>query len=564
MLSKNLRSKLYIPILRETPLDAAIPSHQLLVRAGFMRRCSLGIYSILPLGERVLEKIEALIDAEMAAIDCSKVRLPVVQPAELWRTTGRWESTGAELMRMKDRRGDDLCLGPTHEEVVTDMVARDMQSYRDLPVRLYQVGTKFRDEVRPRFGLMRGREFTMKDAYTFDANRDDAVGTFHAMEGAYHALLGKMFDAQYVAVDADAGNIGSAGSLSREFQVLAAVGEDALLRCATCDYAANQEKASGAVAAGGEAGAEVDVVVLEAASDDDTDDVVAAVVVPAGREPNKLKLAGHVDDALADARAASDPRAALIAAAERGAALRVLIDANAGRTAAAQDAVLSCLRGDGSGDGGGDGGVAWVDAACASATVEGDFLLAEAGDGCATAGCGGQLAEHRGIEVGHVFLLGSKYADALGARFTDASGKSCPVEMGCFGLGVSRMMAALIEMEGGHDEHGIVWPEVVAPYRAIVVAAKKSLREGATALHATLRDVEDEVLLDDRWGERLGGKLKEAELIGYPFVIVLGRAWEQSGGTIVELQQRAAGRSIPSREVSVDELTALLGKQPII
>ncbi|RLO12734.1 hypothetical protein DYB28_015317, partial [Aphanomyces astaci] len=522
--SYALRSSIFIPTTREVPADAAIPSHQLLLRAGFMRKSSNGIYMMLPLALRSLAKLEAIIDTHMHAIGCSKLSMPNLLHSDLWKETGRWDSSGPELFRVHDRRDVAHCLGPTHEEVFTSLVASTVTSPKALPLRLYQIGRKFRDEIRPRFGLLRAKEFIMKDAYTFDVDRRGAEVTYNLMVQAYHAILSEL-DVPIVQVEADTGNIG--GSLSHEFHVLSGFGEDAILSCGTCDYAANVEKARGVVGGGGSTPTtladvlahdndDVAVTYFQATAADSTKRVLA-VLSPAGRHVNVLSLKPHgVDvDTLTPLPAicgdiASRP-------------VQYFVDSAVSVDGLPTDAIV------------------------------GEFRQAKEHDGCPSCS-NGTLVEKRGIEVGHVFYLGDKYSKILKANYVDASNKVQSMEMGCYGMGVTRLLAATVESL--HDTHGIVWPQAIVPYRAVVVGlAKKEdddVAVAAKAIAGTLATVwPDDVVLDDRWGERPGLKLTEAELIGYTWRVVVGKRFASEG--LVEVLHRP---TMQMNHVLVDNVQA--------
>lgn len=443
-----LRSRLFAPI-RDEPRDAHVASHRLLVRAGYVHQTDAGIYAFLPLGQRVLEKLVAVIDEEMAAVGGQKTSLPLLMSSELWRKTGRWESTGPELMRLQDRRGSDFCLAPTQEELYTAIVAAAASSHRDLPLFLYQIGRKYRDEARPRHGLLRSREFTMKDLYSFHATREDALEAYEQMRAAYERVFARV-GLPTVQVSADAGNIG--GSLTHEFHVVADAGEDSLLHCGACGYAANAEKAasrpapetslpdgfSAAVAAAAEANGTVGDLAAAVAG------LAATVVTPdPGRatagDATPVVVWAHVErtvNPLALASALGDQWHVLkggpVAAAARAAPI--------GDVAHVLDSSVSDALG--------------ALAACgADVRAAGQVTTARAGDGCASEGCGGELAQSRGIEVGQIFHLGTKYSEALGASVRGADQAQTSVEMGCYGLGVSRMLAAAVELH--HDDRGI-------------------------------------------------------------------------------------------------------------
>jgi prolyl-tRNA synthetase len=559
------RSQLFLPIIKDVPADAEVISHQLMLRAGLIRRVAAGIYAYLPLGHRVIHKVSHIIRQEMNRAGGQELLLPALQPAELWQESGRWPVYGQELMRLKDRHQRDFCLGPTHEEVITDLVRRDIRSYRQLPLRLYQIQTKFRDEIRPRFGLMRGREFIMKDAYSFD--RDDAGAdlSYRYMYDAYGAIFARC-GLQYSAVEAESGAIG--GSYSQEFMVLADTGEDAIAVCGGCGYAANVERAEIAanpiappqgtpqglervetpgkttvteVAAylGVSAQAVVKTLLFEA------DGQVIGVLVRGDRQVNAAKVAKHLQAGelrLADRatveRVTGGPEGFSGPVGLRGVPLLADHEVRGLRNLVV--------------------GANAPDAHYVNADSERDFSveryldvrLVSADDPCAR--CGTPLRLVRGIEVGHVFKLGTKYSAAMGATYLDADGKAHPVVMGCYGIGVGRTAAAAIEQH--HDADGMIWPLPIAPLHVTVVPvniADSHSWETAQAIHDGLEAAGVEVLLDDR-DERAGVKFKDADLLGLPLRVTIGRALAQGE---VELTARRGRRTT---KVRVEEVVPRL------
>lgn len=495
------RSDVFAPTMPLAPKDAGIKSHEWLLRAGFVRKTGHGLYAALPLATRSLAKIEAIIDDELGRAGAQKLQMPLLLDAALWRKTGRWESTGPELFRLADRRGVDHCLAPTAEEPFTDLVAGALASYRDLPVRLYQTARKYRDEVRPRFGLMRAREFTMCDLYTFDRSADEARATYAAVRACYARIFTRA-GLPFVCADADTGNIG--GSHSHEYHIVADAGEDALLVCPACSYAANVEKATAQRAhAQADSNAPLAVTPFRGA-------------------------AGAVVHAVAG-------QAVLINAAKLTALARVGALQPAGAPRPTERAALASLA-----------GRVVVDSAVAAAAppgaAHGDLHTAQAGDACAACAASAALQARRGIEVGHAFLLGTLYSRALGATFRDPAqpASPTPVEMGCFGIGVSRLLAAAAERTC--DADGLRWPLPLAPYAAIVVAPPASSSDAATA--AATRAVYDElaalrpgdVLLDER-ESALGARVREATMQGFPLVVTLGRAWREAGSVDVAVRR---------------------------
>jgi prolyl-tRNA synthetase len=512
------RTQMFMPTLRETPAEAALPSHRLLLRGGYIRQTSLGVYNYLPLAVRVLDKLEHLIDGAMKSVEPmgQKVSMPLLLGRESWDKTNRWQTTGEELFRLQDRHGSDYCLGPTHEEVVTELVAQNVFSYKDLPLCLYQVGRKYRDERRPRYGLMRSREFIMKDMYSFDTTEEGAARTYQSVRQAYHQFFTSL-GLPFTEVKADTGNIG--GNLSHEFQILAAVGEDDLLTCDNdkCGYAANVEAAVSSLSHAGEAGEyayfeATDIEWLSGCVPEEGRPMpMVRVLVPQGRAVNPIKLlkewAPTVDGQCMFRVSAMAPvdgtdRAVDTADTIIDVSLRKVVDI--------------------------DEGVRVLDVAT---SAPGDRCNA-----CET----GVLVGSKGIEVGHIFYLGSKYSSTLGATFTDSNGRPAVAQMGCYGMGVSRIFAAAVEANHlGDNDDRIRWPESIAPYRVVVLTAgkQKNLREAATALadrlsqHPQLRG---EVVLDDRWKDSPGMKMKEALLWGAPNMIVVGRQFVQDGTVEVE------------------------------
>jgi len=529
-------SRLFVPTLREDPAEAEVISHKLMVRAGLIRKLASGIYTYLPLGLRVLRKVENIIREEMNRAGAQEILMPAVQPGELWEESGRWEVYGKELLRFKDRHARDYCLAPTHEEVVTDLVRREVRSYRDMPLNFYQIQTKFRDEIRPRFGLMRGREFGMKDAYSFDADEAGAERSYHAMFEAYTRIF-KRCGLDFTPVEADSGAIG--GSFSHEFMVLAETGEDAIVNCPGCGYAANTEKAE--LTPPAEAPASRDDVrsrekvltenmrtveevtaFLNVRSRDliktliyQTDDGPLAVLVRGDHEVNEIKLKnilGGLKSELAGPDLIEQSTGAPV-----GFAGPVGLDAR----------ILA------------DYGVKTLAQAVAGAneadyhftnlvperdfTVDGyyDLRVAQAGDSCPR--CGAGLDIKRGIEVGHVFKLGTKYSQAMQATFLDAQGKDRLIVMGCYGIGTGRTAAAAVEQN--HDDSGIIWPIPLAPFEVVVLPLQirdEDVRRAAEDLYRALLDLGLDVLLDDR-DERAGVKFKDADLIGIPLRLAVSR-----------------------------------------
>jgi len=542
-------TRLHAPTLRETPKDAEVISHQLLVRGGYIRKLAAGIYDFLPLAQRVLHKINRIVRDEMDRAGAQEVLLPAVQPAEIWQESGRWAKYGPELLRMQDRKGGEFCLGPTHEEVVVDLVRRDVRSWRALPLNLYQIQTKFRDEIRPRAGLMRGREFIMKDAYSFDTDDEAANASYDAMFAAYQRIFTRC-GLDFRPVEADTGAIG--GSRSHEFQVLADSGEDAIVGCLTCDYAANVEQAELEAPDGhpASAGPAIETVstpdkrTIAEVSDFlglgadrfiktlivNADGALHAVLVRGDHELNEIKLAKLLG---ADAvELADDARTVAATGAPVGFAGPVGLG---GVESIIADHAVRGMRDAVVGANAGDAHHVHVDEGRDfQAARFADLRLAVDGDACPR--CAGPLKGYRGIEVGHVFFLGTKYSEAMRCNYLDEHSKEKPMVMGCYGIGITRIMAAAIEQN--HDDKGIVWPRAIAPYQVAILPLqmnKSDVVQAAEAIYDRLTDAGFEVLLDDR-KERAGAKFADAELIGTPLRIAIGGRGLKEG--IVELKVR--------------------------
>jgi prolyl-tRNA synthetase len=534
-------SQYFINTLREVPADADVISQKLMMRAGMIRKVAAGIYTYLPLGLRSMQKLEAIVREEMGRAGAIELSMPTIQPAELWVESKRWELYGKELLRVKDRHERDFVYAPTAEEVITDTVRDAINSYRLLPVNLYQIQTKFRDEVRPRFGLMRGREFVMKDAYSFHATKESLDEIYEKMRAAYTAIFNRCA-LDHVAVDADTGNIG--GSASHEFMVLAQSGEDAVVSCPSCSYGANVEKATSKFYsdASRDNGVEPDPAPMTELApihtpgtqsiDDvgkflgkptselvktlvfDTDKGCVMVLVRGDREGNEVKIKNHLGatflEMMPDTRFAEQTGGPVGYCGPVGTkAKRVLADI--------------ALKGQ----------VNWVvggnkaDTHLAGANPGrdfpepeyGDFTTVFAGDPCPR--CSTALEIHRGIEVGHVFKLGTKYSQPMNCTFLDETGARQPMIMGCYGLGIGRTVAAAIEQS--HDDDGIIWPMPIAPFEVVVtqIGKEEIVRDTAADIYRQLRDAGIDVLLDDR-DERPGVKFKDADLIGFPLRIGIG------------------------------------------
>ncbi len=527
-------SRYFINTLREVPADADVISQKLMMRAGLIRKVAAGIYTYLPLGLRSIQKLETIVRQEMTRAGSTELLMPAIQPAELWMESKRWQQYGKELLRIRDRHDRDFVFGPTHEEVITDTVRDTINSYRQLPVNLYQIQTKFRDEVRPRFGLMRGREFIMKDAYSFHSSRESLDEAYDAMRDAYSRIFHRCA-LDHVPVEADTGNIG--GSASHEFMVLAQSGEDAVVSCPNCRYGANVEKATSKFfddevePAPSEATVELHTPGTQSIDDVgrflgkptsqlvktlvfDTDLGAVMVLVRGDREGNEIKIKNHV----------GAQRLELIAESR-------FEEATGGVIGYCGPVGTKCARV--VADYSLKGRKRWIVGANRKdhhldyAVPGRDFPEPEyadvttvfAGDLCVR--CGTALEIYRGIEVGHIFKLGTKYSEAMHCEYLDESGKRAPMIMGCYGLGIGRTVAAAVEQS--HDDDGIIWPMPIAPFEVIVTILGKE-----ETVHAAANDVYEkllaagvDVLLDDR-DERPGVKFKDADLIGFPLRIAVG------------------------------------------
>jgi prolyl-tRNA synthetase len=548
-------SKMFVPTLKEDPADAEVASHRLMLRAGLIRKLTAGVYSYLPLGYRSLRKVEQIVREEMDAAGGQEVLLPAVQPSELWVESGRWDVYGKELLRFQDRHGRYCCLGPTHEEVITDLVRGEIRSYRDVPLNLYQIQTKFRDETRPRFGLMRGREFIMKDGYSFDADEQAADKTYELMWNAYSAIF-RRCGLRFRAVEADSGPIG--GSHSHEFMVLADTGEDVIVTCDSCEYAANLEKAEIRVPSGDKpAQSRKSPKRVETPGMRTIDDVAAflkiepadliktlvlkadhkpvAVLIRGDHELNEIKVKNYLG--VAELELADEETIREVTGGPLGFSGPVGLD---GITILADHAVGS-LSSAVVGANARDFHVVDVRPGKDFSVADyGDFREAREEDGCPR--CPGKLRLMRGIEVGHVFKLGRKYSEPMHAAFLDKDGKERPLIMGCYGIGVSRTVAAAIEQN--HDEEGIIFPPAIAPVAAIVtpVGAKdRVVQDTGEQIYQRLWEHGVDALLDDR-DERPGIKFKDADLIGIPFRVTVGKKALASGN--VELRNRKSGETL--------------------
>jgi len=562
MLAGMKYSNCFVPTLRDVPADAEVISHQLLLRAGYIRRVTSGVYDYLPLALRVIRRLEAIIREELEKAGAQELLMPMVQPTELWEKSERLAKYGPELLRFKDRHGHESCLGPTHEEVICDLMSRELRSYKQLPINLYQIQNKFRDEIRPRFGLMRGREFIMKDAYSFHADDESLMAEYRNMFDTYTRIFERL-GLHFRPVEADTGSIG--GSDSHEFHVLADSGEDLIAHCQACDYAANVEKAVSTRSAA--EGVEAAMAELSTPSITTAEEVAAFAGIDASLLIKTLiyRVAGGASDG------------AIVAACVRGddqlQEVKLIHALDADSVEMASDTEIADI-----------GGIAgfvgpvglhaplYIDAELAGAcgmvagankrdlhltgvNVERDIQSAHiidlretrAGDRCAR--CGGEMALSRGIEVGQVFALGRRYTEPMEVVFQNQQGKRDVATMGCYGIGVSRLMAAVVEQ--CHDDGGIAWPDALAPYSVILVSMGKSeaVYEASETVYHQLQEAGIDVLWDER-NERPGVKFKDAELIGIPLQLVIGDRGLKQG--VVEFGRRGSERG----EIAMDGILA--------
>lgn len=557
-------SQFLIATQKETPADAEVISHQLMLRAGLVRKLAAGLYTWLPLGLRVLRKVEAIVREEMEASGAQEVSMPVVQPAELWQESGRWEQYGPELLRIQDRHQRDFCLGPTHEEVITSLVRDEIKSYKQLPLNLYQIQTKVRDEIRPRFGIMRSREFLMKDAYSFHANQASLEDTYQVMFNAYSTIFTRL-GLKFRPVIADTGSIG--GNASHEFHVLASSGEDAIAFSDSSDYAANVEMAEAIAPATGRKApaaqlqkvATPGVRTIEELADflsiatahtvktlivaGEEEGTLAALVLRGDHQLNTIK-AEKVPGVAAPLQMASEEQVRAACNAGFGSLgpveldIPVIVDHSA-----AQLSDFACGANE---DEQHLTGVNWV-RDCPLGQVA-DLRDVVAGDPSPDGT--GQLQIARGIEVGHIFQLGTKYSEAMNAKVLNENGKNITVSMGCYGIGVSRIVAAAIEQN--HDESGIIWPDAMAPFQLAIVPLNMHKSEVvahcAEELYRQLRAAGVEVLLDDR-NERPGVKFADMELTGIPHRIVIGDRALADGNIEYKSRRGEASQLVPKDDI---------------
>lgn len=550
-------SKLYAPTLREVPAEAEVVSHQLMLRAGFMRKAAGGIYTYLPLAWRVLKKIERIVREEMDAKGSQELLMPIVQPAEIWQESGRWDVYGAEMFRLQDRHNRCFCLGPTHEEMVTTLIRGDVRSYRQLPLSVYQIQNKYRDERRPRFGLMRGREFIMKDAYSFDRDEAGLDKSYQDMYDAYTNIFARC-GLNFRPVEADSGAIGGSGS--HEFMVIADSGEAEIVFCTSCDYAANVEKAELFPL---EAQEEAMLTKEEVVTPDckTIADVCAYLKLPVDHSVKAVAYNSEKGLILCFVRGDHEVNEIKVIntcgvidlemATEEQLAAAGTVGGYMGPVGIENKKVIVVV----------DATVMKMHNVCCGANKEGyhfinvnpgrdftptyvaDIRLIQEGDPCPH--CGGEVSKARGIEVGQVFKLFTKYSSALKATYLDENGKEQPIVMGCYGVGVSRTMAAAIEQN--YDDNGIIWPIEIAPYHVLVVPVNtkdEASAAKAEEIYMQLKKVGLETVIDDR-NERPGVKFKDADLIGYPLRVVVGPKTLTEGKLEVKIRKTGEIRYLP-------------------
>lgn len=558
----------FVPTTRETPAEAETASHVLMLRAGMIRKVAAGVYDLLPLGLRVIRRVENIVREEMNRAGALETLLPSMIPAELWMETGRWQKYGKELLRIKDRHGHDFCYGPTHEEVMTDLVRGEVRSYKQLPLVLYQIQTKFRDEIRPRFGMMRAREFMMKDAYGFHADEASAAEGYARMFAAYETIF-RRSGLRFRAVEADTGNIG--GSSSHEFMVLADTGEDVVVSCPECAYASNLEKAESKdpapqpspPAADSPQPSDVETPnqkTIEEVSDflkmsaerfiktlvysvDEGKEFVA-VLVRGDCEVNEHKLKNALGADSLELASFEKVRELTGASAgfvgPRGLKLKIIADdLLRGMTNAASGANKDGFHTINLSEGRDFKPTQWIDA-----------RNARAGDLCARCGKG-PLEFHKGIEVGHVFRLGTKYSKAMNAAYLDSDGREQTMVMGTYGVGIGRIAAAAIEQS--HDEAGIVWPYSIAPFHVVILplnVSKPDLAQTAERIYSELEGAGFDVLLDDR-DERAGFKFNDADLVGIPIQVIVGDKGLKNGEVEIKVRKTGARFSVKLEGVGV-------------
>lgn len=558
-----LASRLYSPTLREIPADAVVVSHQYMLKAGMMRKISNGLYAFLPLAWRSIRKIEDIIREEMAKIGCQEIMMPIVQPAELWQETGRWAVFGPEMFKLKDRHDHEYCLGPTHEELITALTRMDTSSYKQLPVSLFQIQNKYRDEKRPRFGLMRSREFIMKDAYTFDADEEGLDKQYKLMYDAYTRIFTRC-GLHFRPVIADTGAIGGSGS--HEFEVIADAGEADIVYCTSCDFAANVEavqpkavsqhihndKEKELVSTPGQHTIEMVCEYLHAPVSQSIkavvyklDDKVVLAMVRGDHEVNEVRLQNIYHAVNVGMASDEDLKACGLTAGyispiglKTSDKFDIVVDASV------MEMEDACCGGNQK-----DMHYIHVNPKRDFPNVRVDTIrLIDTHDVCPV--CGGHIEMKKGIEVGQVFKLGTKYSEALGCNFLDQNGKSHPMVMGCYGIGVTRTVAASIEQN--HDEDGIIWPINIAPYEAVIVpfnTKDEEVMKAAKELYEALNTSRDEIVLDDRKG-RAGPKFKDADLIGYPVRVTIGKKLKENGTVEIKIRRTGEVIEVPLAEAA--------------
>ena len=558
-----LASRLYSPTLREIPADAVVVSHQYMLKAGMMRKISNGLYAFLPLAWRSIRKIEDIIREEMAKIGCQEIMMPIVQPAELWQETGRWAVFGPEMFKLKDRHDHEYCLGPTHEELITALTRMDTSSYKQLPVSLFQIQNKYRDEKRPRFGLMRSREFIMKDAYTFDADEEGLDKQYKLMYDAYTRIFTRC-GLHFRPVIADTGAIGGSGS--HEFEVIADAGEADIVYCTSCDFAANVEavqskavsqhihndKEKELVSTPGQHTISMVCEYLHAPVSQSIkavvyrlDDKVVLAMVRGDHEVNEVRLQNIYHAVNVGMASDEDLKACGLTAGyispiglKTSDKFDIVVDASV------MEMEDACCGGNQK-----DMHYIHVNPKRDFPNVRVDTIrLIDTHDVCPV--CGGHIEMKKGIEVGQVFKLGTKYSEALGCNFLDQNGKSHPMVMGCYGIGVTRTVAASIEQN--HDEDGIIWPINIAPYEAVIVpfnTKDEEVMKVAKELYEALNTSRDEIVLDDRKG-RAGPKFKDADLIGYPVRVTIGKKLKENGTVEIKIRRTGEVIEVPFAEAA--------------
>lgn len=560
-------SRMLAKTYKESPKDAEVISHQLMSRASMIKKVASGVYTYLPMGYKVLKKVEKIVREEMDRAGAQEILMPLVQPAELWQESGRWDTMGPEMMRVKDRHQRDFILQPTSEEVVTDLIRNEISSYKQLPLNVYQIQTKFRDERRPRFGLMRGREFVMKDAYSFHTDDKSLDDEYQNMKKAYIRIFDRL-GLNYRAVEADAGNIG--GSTTEEFHVLANSGEDDIFYCNTCDYAANSEKAVSKLAFVKSEEEEKELTLVDTPDVSSIEDVANFLKVTTDKtikcmvyksffeeentyyvalirgdyEINEVKLK-NISGAVMDLELIEDDEFERLG----------LVKGFSG-THAVKDEKFIVIA---------DESIRNITNAVVGANIKdkhyinanpqrdltitkyADIRMVKTGEPCPK--CGKPLEVARGIEVGHIFQLGTKYSKALNANFLDQNGKQQVMTMGCYGIGVSRVAAAAIEQN--NDENGMIWPRAIAPFEIVIINANikdETINSTSEKLYKELLEKGQDVVIDDR-NERIGFKFKDAELIGFPVQIVVGKGAVEGK---VEVKTRKTKETF---EVEIDKVT---------